>query len=150
MQKVERQPSKWEKITAKEASDKWLISKIYKHSIPSPSIYVCLFPLSGSFIDSILQSHCAWLFCDLMHCSLPGSSAHGIAQARILKWVAIFFSRGSSWPKDRNCPSFLTGRFFTAEPPGKSTMGYYSNIKRNERVSFAETWMQLEVVIQSM
>ena len=58
MQKVERQPSKWEKITAKEASDKWLISKIYKHSIPSPSIYVCLFPLSGSFIDSILSAYC--------------------------------------------------------------------------------------------
>ena len=33
--------------------------------------------------------------------SLPGSSAHGISQARILEWVAISFSRGSSWPRDQ-------------------------------------------------
>ena len=35
-------------------------------------------------------------FCDPMDCSLPGSSVHGIFQARILEWVAISFSRGSS------------------------------------------------------
>ena len=36
-----------------------------------------------------------------MDCSPPSSSVHGILQARILEWVAIFFSRGSSWPRDR-------------------------------------------------
>ena len=36
-----------------------------------------------------------------MDCSPPGSSVHGILQARILEWVAIPFSRGSSWPRDR-------------------------------------------------
>ena len=35
-----------------------------------------------------------------MDCSPPGSSVHGISQARILEWVAISFSRGSSWPRD--------------------------------------------------
>ena len=35
-----------------------------------------------------------------MNCSLPGSSVHGIFQARILEWVAIFCSRRSSWPRD--------------------------------------------------
>ena len=39
-------------------------------------------------------------FCDPMDCSLPGSSIHGIFQARILEWFAISFSRGSSWPRD--------------------------------------------------
>ena len=39
--------------------------------------------------------------CDLMDCSLPGSSVHGILQGRILEWVAIFFSRGSSQPRDQ-------------------------------------------------
>ena len=34
-------------------------------------------------------------FCDPMNCSLPGSSAHGILQARILEWIPIPFSRGS-------------------------------------------------------
>ena len=37
---------------------------------------------------------------DPMDCSLPGSSVHGIFQARILEWVAIFFSRRSSQPRD--------------------------------------------------
>ena len=38
-------------------------------------------------------------------CSLPGSSVHGISQARVLEWVAISFSRGSSWPRDWTCIS---------------------------------------------
>ena len=38
--------------------------------------------------------------CDPMDCSPPGSSLHGILQARILEWVVIFFSRGSLWPRD--------------------------------------------------
>ena len=41
-----------------------------------------------------------WTLCDLVDCSPPGSSAHGIFQARILEWVAISSSRGSSWPRD--------------------------------------------------
>ena len=39
-------------------------------------------------------------FCNPMDCSLPGSSVHGIFQARILAWVAISLSRGSSQPRD--------------------------------------------------
>ena len=46
-------------------------------------------------------------------CSLPGSSVHGILQARILEWVAISFSRGSSQPWDRNRVSRIAGRCFT-------------------------------------
>ena len=41
-----------------------------------------------------------WL-CDPMDCSPPGPSVHGISQARILEWVPISFSRGSSWPRDQ-------------------------------------------------
>ena len=42
-----------------------------------------------------------------MDCSLPGSSVHEILQARILEWVAMSFSRGSSWPRDRTCVSYF-------------------------------------------
>ena len=45
--------------------------------------------------------------CDPMDCSLPGASVHGISQARILEWVAVSFSRGSSRPRDRTCISFI-------------------------------------------
>ena len=38
--------------------------------------------------------------CSPMECSSPGSSVHGILQARILERIAILFSRGSSWPRD--------------------------------------------------
>ena len=57
--------------------------------------------------------------CDPMDCSLPGSSVHGLCQARILEWVAIFFSRGSFNPRDQTSVSCLAGWFFITEPPGK-------------------------------
>ena len=47
-----------------------------------------------------------------MNCSPPGSSACGILQARILEWVAISFSMGSSQPRDRTQVSCIEGRFF--------------------------------------
>ena len=51
--------------------------------------------------------------CDHTNCSLPSSSVYGILQARIMKWVAIPFSRGSSQPRDRTWVSCIRGRFFT-------------------------------------
>ena len=45
--------------------------------------------------------------CDPMNCSPPGSSVHGISQARGLEWVAISFSRGSSQPRDGTCVSCI-------------------------------------------
>ena len=51
--------------------------------------------------------------CDPMDCSPPGSSVHGILQVRILEWLAIPFSRGSSWPRDQTQVSRITGIFFT-------------------------------------
>ena len=50
--------------------------------------------------------------CDPMNCSLPGSSLHGILQARVLEWIAISFSRGSSRPRDRARVSRIPGRCF--------------------------------------
>ena len=51
-------------------------------------------------------------FCDPMDCSLPGSSVHGIFQARVLEWVAVFF-RGSSWSRNRTWVSRIVGRHIT-------------------------------------
>ena len=51
--------------------------------------------------------------CDLMDCSPLVSSVHGISQARILEWVVIFFSRGSSRPRDQTQIPYIAGRFFT-------------------------------------
>ena len=67
--------------------------------------------------------------CNPMDCSPPGPSVHGISQARILEWVAISFSRGSSRPRDRthiSCVSALAGRFFTTAPLGSPPLLYIS------------------------
>ena len=48
-----------------------------------------------------------------MDCSPPGSSVHGISQARILEWVAMPSSRGSSQLSDRTEVSCIAGKFFT-------------------------------------
>ena len=62
--------------------------------------------------ESEVAQSCLTL-CDPMDCSLPGSSVHGIFQARVLEWVAIAFSRGSSWPRDQTQVSCIAGRYFT-------------------------------------
>ena len=59
-----------------------------------------------------------WI-CNSMDCSPSGSSVHGILQARILEWVAISYSRGSSWPRDRTLVSYIGGGLFTTKQPGK-------------------------------
>ena len=62
--------------------------------------------------ESEVAQSCLTL-CDSMDCSPPGSSVHGILQARILVWVAISFSRGSSQTRDWTQVSHIAGRFFT-------------------------------------
>ena len=67
-------------------------------------------PYAWSEVKSL---SCVQLFATPMDCSPPGSSVHGIFQARILEWVAISFSRGSSQPRDQTRVSRIVGRRFT-------------------------------------
>ena len=71
-----------------------------------------------------------------MDCGPSGSSVHGILQARILKWVAISFSRGSSPPSDWTHIS-LAGGFFTIVPPGKPHTQTVKNLP-----AMWEIWVQ--------
>ena len=71
-----------------------------------------------SFISLITHCCCSvaqlcLTVCDPMDYSLPRSSIHGILQARVLEWVAISFSRGSSRPRDWTWVSRIAGRRFT-------------------------------------
>ena len=63
-------------------------------------------------VKMLVAQPCPTLW-DPMDCSLPGSSVHGILQARILKWVALPFFRGSSQPRDRTQVSHIASGFFT-------------------------------------
>ena len=62
--------------------------------------------------ESEVAQSCLTL-CDPRDCSPPGSSVHGIFQARVLEWVAISFSRGSSQLRDWTLVSCIAGRHFT-------------------------------------
>ena len=61
-------------------------------------------------MDACLVTQTCPTLCNPMDCSLPGSSVHGILQARILEW--ILFSSGSSKPRDRTQISYIAGGFF--------------------------------------
>ena len=74
--------------------------------------------------ESEVTQSCPTL-CDPMDCSLPGSSVHGILQVRILEWVAISFSRGSSQPRDWTQVSWIAGRCFNLQ----ATYGSESKIR---------------------
>ena len=67
--------------------------------------------------ESEVTQSCPTL-CDPINCIPPGSSVHGILQARILEWVAISFSRGSSQPRDWTWVSHIVGRRFTVWATG--------------------------------
>ena len=81
-------------------------------SSPPPASYCS--KMSFYFLSFVCACVCAKLLqlcltlCDPMDSSPPGSSVHGILQARILEWVAMPSSRGSSRPRDRTCVSYIS------------------------------------------
>ena len=136
-------------------------------------IYKCIHTHthSHSVIANSLRSH--GVMSD--SASLPGSSVHGILQARILEWVALPSSRGSSQPRDKpRSPTFLADSLLS-EPPGKSkhtyiymyvcldlyiyihththththTKGYYSPMRKKEILPSTTICMKLESIILS-
>ena len=95
--------------------------KVLSQAAPTPQL--CHFPSCGAGSaqwqeqerkkkNEVAQS-CLTL-CNPMDCSLQGSFVHGIFQARVLQWVSISFSRGSSRPRDQTQVSGTVGRRFTA------------------------------------
>ena len=93
----------------------WFFSEVPgEHLFPPP------LPISAHVPAQSLQSY-PTLY-NPLDCNPPGSSVHGILQARIWEWVAMPSSRGSSWPRDRTQVSWVSciaGKFFTPETLGK-------------------------------
>ena len=98
--------------------------------------------------------------CEPMDHSLPDSFVHGILQARILEWVAILFSRESSWPRDWTWVFCIAGRFFfyclnhqgsTAPPPPQCKIKSlkFGKTKQNSVCTFQRVhhWTTREVLI---
>ena len=85
-----------------------LLIKRTTHLLKSASSLVELITYIHMFVTRLCPA--LW---DLMDCYLPGSSVHGVLQARILEWVVILSSRGSSQYRDQTQVSYIPGRFFT-------------------------------------
>ena len=91
---------------------------------PAQGNCLCIIHAASAYIIHMTRgivtlSICCCL-CDHMDCSPSGSSVHGISQARILEWVPISSSRGTSRPADQTHTSYiscLAGIFFTTELP---------------------------------
>ena len=79
----------------------WAVSILLGH-------YICL---SVLVVGCEVAQSCPTL-CNPMGCSLPGSSIHGIFQARVVEGIAISFFRGSSWPRDWTWVFHIVGRRF--------------------------------------
>ena len=76
-------------------------------------VCVCIYRHTHVYEKKVLAAQSCLTLCDPRDCSLPDSSVHGILQARILEWVAILFSRGSSQPRDQSQVSYIADRLFT-------------------------------------
>ena len=67
----------------------------------------------GCVCVCVLVTHLCLTHCNLIYCSPPASSVHGIIHPRKLEWVAMLSSRRSSWPRNRTRISCISGEFFT-------------------------------------
>ena len=91
--------------------------------------------------------------CNFMDCSLPGSSVHRIFQARVLEWVAISFSKGSSQPKDRTWVSCIAGWRFTVWAT-REVFQQYRNVENwhlisNNRMLVDFPWANLSLFLKN-
>ena len=104
--------------------EEWRRSASSSQSSHDKCICLLCYSIHGT---SLVAKSC--LTCESMDCSLPGSSVHGIHQERILEWVAISFSRGSSWPRNLTQVSCIAGKFFTYWAMREAPFMSYINIK---------------------
>ena len=103
-----------------------LLQGIFPTQGSNPDLLHCrqiLYHLSHreSESESEVAQSCPAL-CNPVDCSPPGSSIHGIFQARVLEWVAISFSGGFSWPRDWTGSPVLQADTLPSEPPGKGML----------------------------
>ena len=97
---------------------------LFQSLCPSPFLSVGkdLFTAINYFLSLValcVHARSCWIICDPMGCSPPGSSVHGILQARTLEWAAIVYSRASSRLRDPMSISCLCCVGFITGPPGK-------------------------------
>ena len=94
----------------------------------------------------VLVAHSCLTLYGPMNCSPPGSSVHGILQARILEWVAIPFSRQSSWPREHTWVSCIAGGFFTFWTTREVQYILLVRIKSQERITQKHEYKETGII----
>ena len=106
----------------------WILNYILIEKTSVLSIGMCVCLVSSAMSDSLADN-----------CSPLGFSVHRILQARILEWVALPSSRGSSWPRGQthiSCISCIAGRLFTTKPPRNLPVSVYRPLKPYSQYAF--------------
>ena len=104
-----------------------LLVTLYPGDSPNPRLWMLCH--TGTCCCCLVAQSCPTLR-DPTDCNPPGCSVHGISQARILEWVAISFSRGSSQPRDQTRISCISGGFFYCWP--------LENLLRTSKIVFQD------------
>ena len=108
---------KWQKFPVFQQTSKALLSQASWQLFKTPCCHTYSKPVvnspSTSVIKKVLVTQSCLTLCDPVDSSLAGSSVHGIFQAKILQWVAIPFSWGSSQLRDQTWIPHIASRFFT-------------------------------------
>ena len=101
-----------------------------------------IFNLYAEYVCVSLLGHVR--LCNPMNCDPPGSSVHGILQARILEWITISFSGGSSLPRDWTQVSYVAGRCFTIWATREGPQSTYAEyIMWNARMDEAQAGIKI-------
>ena len=87
---------------------------------------------------TVLVTQSCLTLCNPVDYSPPGSSVHGILQERILEWVSILFSRGSSQTRYQTQVSCTAGRFFTICATREAPSAIYESVKEKEHNTLAK------------
>ena len=95
----------------------------------------------GQYFTCCLVAKSCLTLCDPMDCRLPGSSDHGISQARILEWVAISSSWGSSQPRDRTHISYIGRQILYRWATRQTALLHYSTLTA-KRICFPDNQQQ--------
>ena len=91
---------------------------------------------STANVMKVSRSVCLTLWS--LDCNLPVFSVHGCLQARILEWVAISYSRGSSWPRDQTQVSCIAGRLLTAWVTRWNIRGLHPKSKKRQKCPLSQ------------
>ena len=121
------------------------VAATFRNAIQLYPLQLKIYLKWSHFKHKVGHKECPTL-CDPMDCSLSGSSIHGIFQARVLEWIAISFSRGSSRPRNRTRVSCIAGRRFTVWATREASNLTYDHLSLRNRHRYVDTHVKVLLV----